>query len=166
VDWSSLLRKSLLKHVIEGKVEGRIEATRKRGRRRKQLLNGLEEKRGYRKLKEKALDRTLWRTRFGEEYRPAVGQPTEWINGVVSVYLVESVSQIGHLWAWLWTCVFSRRQWICLPALRLAATNLFCAVNAPFSAVIRLTEIYARINGPFLKLLLEVRNAYVPTVIR
>jgi hypothetical protein len=36
-----------------------------RGRRRKQLLDDLKEKRRYWKLKEEALDRTLWRTRFG-----------------------------------------------------------------------------------------------------
>jgi hypothetical protein len=56
----------LLKHVIEGKLEGRIGVTGRRGRRRKQLLDDLKEKRRYWKLKEEALDRTLWRTRFGE----------------------------------------------------------------------------------------------------
>jgi hypothetical protein len=45
-----------LKHVIEGKIEGRIAVTGRRGRRRKQQLNDLKEKRGYWKLKEKALD--------------------------------------------------------------------------------------------------------------
>jgi len=35
-----------------------------RGRRRKHLLDDLKEIRGYRKLKEEALDRTQWRTRF------------------------------------------------------------------------------------------------------
>jgi hypothetical protein len=39
-----LRRNCLLKHVIEGKVEGRIDMTGRRGRRRKQLLNDLEEK--------------------------------------------------------------------------------------------------------------------------
>jgi len=34
----------------------------RRGRRREHLLGGLEEKRGYWKLIEEALDRTLWRT--------------------------------------------------------------------------------------------------------
>jgi hypothetical protein len=58
----------LLKHVIEGKLEGRIEVTGGPGRRRKQLLDGLTEKRGYCKLKEEALDRTLWRTRCGRSY--------------------------------------------------------------------------------------------------
>jgi hypothetical protein len=34
--------------------------TGRRGRRRKQLLNDLKEKRGYWKLKEEALDRSQW----------------------------------------------------------------------------------------------------------
>jgi hypothetical protein len=45
--------------VIEGKLEGRIEMTGRRGRRGKQLLDDLKEKRRYWKLKEEALDRTL-----------------------------------------------------------------------------------------------------------
>jgi hypothetical protein len=40
-----LRRNCLLKHVIEGKLEGRIELTGRRGRRRKQLLDDLKEKR-------------------------------------------------------------------------------------------------------------------------
>ena len=39
-----------------------IEVTERRGRRRKQLLDGLKGRIGYWKLEE-ALDRTLWRTR-------------------------------------------------------------------------------------------------------
>jgi nuclear transport factor 2 (NTF2) superfamily protein len=31
-------------------------------------------------LKEVALDRTLWRTRFGRGYGPVVRQTTEWMN--------------------------------------------------------------------------------------
>jgi hypothetical protein len=54
-----LRRNCLLKHVIEGKVEGRIEMTGRRGRRRKKLLDDLNETRRYWKLKEEALDRTL-----------------------------------------------------------------------------------------------------------
>jgi len=37
----------LLGHVIEGKIEVRLEVTERRGRRRKQLLDDLEETRGY-----------------------------------------------------------------------------------------------------------------------
>jgi hypothetical protein len=46
-----LCRNCLLKNVIEGKIEGRIEMTGRRGRRRKQLLDDLKEKRGYLKRK-------------------------------------------------------------------------------------------------------------------
>jgi hypothetical protein len=63
--------------VIEGKLEGRIEMTGRRGRRRKELLDDLKEKRIYWKLKEEVLDRTLWRTRFGRGYGPDVKQTTE-----------------------------------------------------------------------------------------
>jgi hypothetical protein len=71
-------RNCLLKqHVIEGKLEGRIEMTGRRGRRHKQLLDGLKEKRRYWKLKEEALDCTLWKTRFGRGYRPVVRQTTK-----------------------------------------------------------------------------------------
>jgi hypothetical protein len=40
---------------LEGKIEGRIEVTGRRGRRRKQVQENLNEKRGYWKLKEEAL---------------------------------------------------------------------------------------------------------------
>jgi hypothetical protein len=72
-----LRRNCLLKHVIEGKVEGSIEMTGRRGGRRKQLLDDLKEKRRYWKLKEEALDRTQWRTRFGRGYGPVVRKTAE-----------------------------------------------------------------------------------------
>jgi hypothetical protein len=72
-----LRRNCLLKHLIEGKLEGRIEMTGRRGRRRKQLLDDLKKKRRYWKLKEEALDRTLWRSRFGRGYGPVVRQTAE-----------------------------------------------------------------------------------------
>jgi hypothetical protein len=46
-------------------------------RRRKQLLGDLKEKRSYWILKEEALDRTMWRTRFGRGYEPVVRQTAE-----------------------------------------------------------------------------------------
>jgi hypothetical protein len=46
------------------KREGRLDVMVIRGRRRKLLLGDVKEVRGYRKLKEEALDRTQWRTRF------------------------------------------------------------------------------------------------------
>jgi hypothetical protein len=72
-----LHRNCLLKHVIEGKLEGKIEMMGRRGRRRKQLLDDLKEKRRYWNLKEEALDCILWRTRFGRGYGPVVRQTTE-----------------------------------------------------------------------------------------
>ena len=45
-----------------------------RGRRRKKLLGDLKGKRGYWKLKEEAIDRTLWRTSFGGGYGPVIRQ--------------------------------------------------------------------------------------------
>ena len=57
-----------------------IEMTGRRGRRRKQLLDGLKEKREYWKLKEEALDLTLLRTRCGRDYGPVVRQTTGSVN--------------------------------------------------------------------------------------
>ena len=58
--------------VIEGKIKGQIEVTRRRGRRRKELLDELKDMRGYCQLKEEALDRTVWRNRFGRGFGPVV----------------------------------------------------------------------------------------------
>ena len=65
-----LRRNCLLKQVIEGKIKGQIEATRRRGRRRKKLPDDLKDRRGYCQLKEEALDRTMWRNRFGRGFGP------------------------------------------------------------------------------------------------
>jgi hypothetical protein len=71
-----LRRNCLLQLVIEGKVQGGIEVTGRRGRRRRKLLDNLKERRGYSRLKEEALDRTMWRTRFGRGFGPVVRQTT------------------------------------------------------------------------------------------
>ena len=42
-----LRRNCLLQQVIEGKIKGQIEVTRRRGRRRKDLLDDLKDRRGY-----------------------------------------------------------------------------------------------------------------------
>jgi hypothetical protein len=67
-----LRRNCLLKEVIEGKIKGRIEVTRRRGRRRKKLLDDLRDRRGYSHLKEEALDRIKWRNLFGRDCGPVV----------------------------------------------------------------------------------------------
>ena len=46
-------------------------------RRRKQLLDDFRKKIGYWKLKEEAIDRTLWRTRCVRGYEPVVRQTPE-----------------------------------------------------------------------------------------
>jgi hypothetical protein len=68
-----LRRNCLLKQVIEGKNE----VTRRRGRRRKKLLDILKDRRGYSHSKEEALDRTMFRNRFRGGVGPVVRQNTE-----------------------------------------------------------------------------------------
>ena len=82
VNWIGhiLRRNCLLKQVIEGKIKGEMEVTRRRGRRRKKLLDDLKDRRGYSHLKEEALDRTMWSNRFGGGFGPVVRQNTEWMN--------------------------------------------------------------------------------------
>ena len=50
---------------------------KRRGRRRKQLLDDLKETRGYCKLKEKTLYRSVWRTGCGRAYGTVVMQSAE-----------------------------------------------------------------------------------------
>jgi hypothetical protein len=66
-----LRRNFLLQQVIEGKTKGGIEVT---GRRRRKLMDDLKKRRGYSHLKEEALDRTIWRARFGRGFGPVVRQ--------------------------------------------------------------------------------------------
>jgi len=54
-----------------------MEAARRRGRRRKKLLDDLKDRRGYSHSKEEALDCTMWRHHFGGGFRPVVRQNTE-----------------------------------------------------------------------------------------
>ena len=67
-----LRRNCLVKQIIEGKIKRQIEVTRRRGRRRKKLLDDLKDRRGYCQLKEESLDRTMWRNHFGKGFGPVV----------------------------------------------------------------------------------------------
>jgi hypothetical protein len=69
-----LRRNCRLRQVIEGKIKGGIEVIGLRGSRRRKLLDDLKEGRGCSNLKEEALDRTLWRARFGRNFRPVARQ--------------------------------------------------------------------------------------------
>ena len=60
-----LRRNCLLQRFTEGKIQRVIEVTGKQGRRRRKLLDELKERTGYSHLKKEALDRTMWRARFG-----------------------------------------------------------------------------------------------------
>jgi len=90
-----LCRNCLLKQVIEGKIKGEMEVARRRGRRRKKLLDDLKDRRGYTHLKEEALDRTMWRNRFGRGFGPVVRQNTERMNLYVYLSHVSPVTAIG-----------------------------------------------------------------------
>jgi hypothetical protein len=72
-----LRRNCLLQQVIEGKIKGGLEVTGRRGRKRRKLLDDIKEKRGYFHLKEEALDRNMWRARFGRGFGPVVVQTTK-----------------------------------------------------------------------------------------
>jgi hypothetical protein len=75
-----LRRNCLLQRVIGGKIKGGIEITGRRGRKRRKLLDDLKERRGYSHLKEEALDRTIWRAKFGRGFGPVVRQTTKLMN--------------------------------------------------------------------------------------
>jgi hypothetical protein len=60
-----LRRNCLLPQVSKGNIKGGIEMRGRRGRRHRKLLDDLTERRGYYYLKEKALVRTMCRSRFG-----------------------------------------------------------------------------------------------------
>ena len=57
LDWAHLAWELPSETVTEGKAEGRIEVSGRRGRRRKQLLGETEERKGYWRLNDGALDR-------------------------------------------------------------------------------------------------------------
>ena len=69
-----LRRNCLLQRLIEGKIKEGIEVTGRRGRRRRKLLDDLEERRGYSHLNEEALDRTVWTAGFGRGFGTVIRQ--------------------------------------------------------------------------------------------
>jgi hypothetical protein len=73
----SLHRNCLLKHIIEGKIGRWIEMTRRWGRRRTQLVEDINEIRGYCKFTEEALYHTMCRTCFGRGYGPVTRKSME-----------------------------------------------------------------------------------------
>ena len=115
-----LRRNCLLKQVIKGKIKGEMELTRRRGRRRKKLLDELKERKGYCHLKEEVLDRTVWRNRFGGGLNLSSDRIlNEWMN-----------ERIYRKWKWT-SCTDT--LFLLIPFL------IFCFQEAPklwmFSAV-------------------------------
>jgi hypothetical protein len=74
VNWGHILRRNCF---LQRVIEGGIEVTGRQGRRRRKPLDDLRERRGYSHLKEEALDRTMWRARFGRGFEPVVRQTTK-----------------------------------------------------------------------------------------
>jgi hypothetical protein len=74
-----LRRNCLLKYVLAGRIEGRLEVMGRRGRRLKQLLDDLKQRKGCRKLKEDVLvvDRTVWKIGFARGCGLSVSQAKE-----------------------------------------------------------------------------------------
>ena len=94
-----LPRNYLIQQVIEGKIKGQIEVTRRRGRRRKEVLDDVNDRRGYCQLKEEALDRTMWRNRFGRGFGPVARQITDddddyvtYIIALLSSFLTQRIN--------------------------------------------------------------------------
>ena len=63
--------------LLKERHKGGIEVTERQGRRCRKLLDDLKERRGYSHLKEEALDRSMWRARFGRGFEPVVRQTTK-----------------------------------------------------------------------------------------
>ena len=99
-DWvGHILRRNCpLQRVTEWKIKGGIEVTGRRGRRRRNLLDDLTEKRGYSHLKEEALDRTMRRARFGRGFGPVVRQNTEWMNLLDDLQTPASLNYFSNIY--------------------------------------------------------------------
>jgi hypothetical protein len=92
---------------IEGKIKGRIEVTRRRGRRRKKLLDDLGDRRGYSHLKEESFWKRLWTCRMTDYWWMNVALCCEGIRILSiasnrrrpdpSVRAAQSAPQITHL---------------------------------------------------------------------
>jgi hypothetical protein len=68
----------LLKYFIEEEIERRIEGKRRRGRRRKHILDRVNKANRYWNLKEETLYRSVWRPVYGRGYGPVVRIAVGW----------------------------------------------------------------------------------------
>ena len=131
-----LRRNCLLKHVIEEKIKEEIEVTRRQGRRLKKLLDDHNGRWGYSHLNEEALDRNMWRDRFGRGFGTFVRQTTGWwwwfCNLIQNIFVAacEFVSMtdkyVGHETLTHYDLKFYNwRRWL----IRLQILSLYTAVT-------------------------------------
>jgi hypothetical protein len=79
MNWSHFAWKLPFKppYKTETKIQGGIEVTGRQERRRSKLLDDLKGRRRYSYLKDKALDCSIWKDRFGRGFGPVVRQTTK-----------------------------------------------------------------------------------------
>jgi hypothetical protein len=76
--------------------------TRRRGTRRKKLLDELKDRTGYCQLKEETLDRTMWRNRFGRGFGPVVEQITDDDDENITINMMLEISDPRLSWLGEW----------------------------------------------------------------
>ena len=89
--------------LLKERYKGGIEVTGRQGRRRTKLLDDLKERTGYSHLKEEALDRTMWRARFGRGFGPVVRQTTKWMNKMENFKLDKDGGKTYQNLVWIFT---------------------------------------------------------------
>jgi hypothetical protein len=75
------------------------------GRRHKQLLDDVKEKRVSWKLKKEALGTTPWRTRLGRGYGVVIRWTTKWMNDIPKHLETHAVWNINVYWSQMHTVV-------------------------------------------------------------
>jgi hypothetical protein len=107
-------------------------------------MDDLKERRGYSHLKEEALDRTMWTTRFGRCFGPVVRQTTKWMNEYynflcdcrVSPWCRRHLRSSGLLLNKQWNSAVLNNYLVCRPqrgstwhSLQWARTKIFSGVR-------------------------------------
>jgi hypothetical protein len=103
--------------------KGGIKVTGRQRRRRWTLLDDLKERRGYSHLKEEALDRTLWRARFGRGFGPVVRQTAKWMNVFIGCFEA-LIKRTVELLLWKYTSKPHLKLLMKIPFFVRQSTNL------------------------------------------
>jgi len=78
-------------------------------RRRKRLLVGINESRGHDKIKEEALDCTLWGTRFGRGNGPVARQTKELMNSFIHSFIHSFTHSFNNAETYYFGSVMARK---------------------------------------------------------